>query len=276
MSKAIASEVIASPHGLVVIGSRGPGTRLWYLPKQQASASTRLHEFVMPWEPPRESPAALLPSGKLLVVGRDGGSLTLEPGRSPQPGPVIGNAVIEGLSADGVAFARGPTFFRYVEGAWRDEGPAEDDAGLSMDELIRASATSLRSVRACEGDLAVGAQGDVWLGPTWTKVAVKTKAQLNCVSGRWIGGEDVVLERKGKTFKVHEVRGSVSSITAWGPGALLIIDGALFDLKGEPAKAPPQISSISAQDGTLWCVSRGGLFETNDLRRWVRKTLPKR
>lgn len=260
MKKAVASEVIATEHGLVVVGSKGPGTRVWFLPTRKTRLSERLNEFTMPWEPPRESPAALLPSGKLLVVGRDCQSLTVEPERSPQPGALIGNAVIEGLSPEGVAFARGPKFFRYVDGAWVDEGPAEK---------------STRSVRAVAGELAVGADGDAWLGPTWKKIDLKIEARLNCISGPWIGGDDVVLERKGKTFKVHKVKGSVTSIAAWGKSAVLLIDEALVDLKGKPIKAPPQLSSISAHGDTLWCVSKGALFHTSDLRRWERKALPK-
>ncbi len=275
MKKAVASEVIATEHGLVVVGSKGPGTRVWFLPTRKTRLSERLNEFTMPWEPPRESPAALLPSGKLLVVGRDCQSLTVEPERSPQPGALIGNAVVEGLSPEGVAFARGPKFFRYVEGAWVDEGPAEKNSGLSLTERIRARISSQRSVRAVAGELAVGADGDAWLGPTWKKIDLKTKARLNCISGPWIGGDDVVLERKGKTFKVHKVKGSVTSIAAWGKSAVLLIDEALVDLKGKAIKAPPQLSSISAHGDTLWCVSKGALFHTSDLRRWERKALPK-
>lgn len=58
MQKAAASEVVATAHGLVVIGSKGPGTRVWFLPAKKAHASERLNEFMLPWEPPRESPAA--------------------------------------------------------------------------------------------------------------------------------------------------------------------------------------------------------------------------
>jgi hypothetical protein len=261
MQKAVASEVVATAHGLVVIGSKGPGTRVWFLPTKKAHASERLNEFMLPWEPPRGSPAALLPSGKLLVVGRDGASLTVEEGRSPQPGPMLGNVVVEGLSPEGVAFARGPRFFRYVDGAWRDEGAKTED---------------VRSVRAVEGELAVGADGDAWLGPAWKKLALKTKARLNCLSGPWIGGEGVVLERKGKTVKAHAVKGEVTAIAAWGKGVVMVVGGALVDLKGKAVKAPPELSGLSAHGGTLWCVSRGALFGTTDLKRWTKKALPKR
>jgi hypothetical protein len=266
MSKAIANEVIASEHGLVVVGSKGPGTRVWFLPKQKTKASERLIEFSLRWEPPRGTPAAILPSGKLLVVGRNCESLTLEPGRSAQPGPLIGNAVIEGVSPEGVAFGRGPVFFRYVEGAWVNESPPRED--LTFKERLASS----RSVRAVSGELAVG--DEVWLSAK--PVTVKTKARFNCIAGNWVGGDKVVLERKGKTFTQHTVAGNVTSIAEWGKRVLLLINGVIVDLKGTPVKAPPEIESFSAHDGTFWCVSRGALFQSTDLKRFTRKVLPAR
>lgn len=277
MKKAVATEVIVTQYGLVVIGSRGPGTRIWFRPANKTRASERLSEFIMPFEPPRESPAALLPSGKLLVVGRNCQSLTVEVDRSPQPGPVIANAVLEGLSPDGVAFARGPQFFRYVDGAWVNEGPAEDPkvAKLSITEQIAHRMKSMRGVNSADQGLAVGADGDAWLGPKWKKLALKTKATLRCVSGGWVGGDGVVLERKGKVFKAHKVKGSVTSICAWKKGALLVIDGQLFDLKGTQVKAPPELTSVSAFGDFVCCISRGGLFESTDARQWHRKSFGK-
>jgi hypothetical protein len=231
----------------------------------------------MLFEPPRGPPAALLPSGALLVVGRDAQSLTVEVDRSPQPGPMIGNVVVEGLSTDGVAFASGPKFFRFSERAWHLEGPAEDPALAKLDiaAQIAASMKSIRRVRALDQGFAVGADGDAWLGPKWKKLALKTKARLNCVAGPWVGGDGVVLERKGKTIKAHKVKGEVTSIAAWKKSALLVINGALVDLKGKPVKAPPQLTSISSFGESLWCVSKGGVFETTDLRSWRRQPLPK-
>ncbi len=261
MKKAVAVEVIASEHGLVVIGGRGPGTRVWFRPANKARLSDRLTEFNMPFEAPRGVPAALLPSGKLLVVGRNSESLTVEVDRSPQPGPRVGPVEIEGLSPDGVAFGRGPQFFRYVEGSWRAEGPA---AGPEP-----------RPVRAADGGLAIGADGDAWLAPTWKKVPLKTKAKLNCIAGAWIGGAGVALERKGKLFKLHQIGNEVTAICAWKKGALLVVGGLLFDLSGKPVKAPPNLTSISSWNDELWCVSRGGLYSSTDARAWRRKALPK-
>jgi hypothetical protein len=201
----------------------------------------------------------LLPSGKLLVVGRNGESLTLEVERSPQPGPPLANVVLDGLSPDGVAFAVGPRFFRYVEGAWKDEGAHDDEEHVS----------------ALDEGLAVGGAGNAWLAPSWKPVKTKTTAELRCVSGGWVGGDGVVLERKARGFKAHEVGGKVSSICPWKKGALMVIDGALFDLKGTPVKAPPQLTSISAYEDAVFCVSKGALFESTDARTWRRKPLTK-
>jgi hypothetical protein len=173
---------------------------------------------------------------------------------------VLANTLIDGLSPDGVAFAEGPLFLRYRDGAWVPEGSVE---------------TPPRRVNVIAGAIALGAEGAAWFAPTWKPLALKTKAALHCTDGAWIGGDGVVLERTGKTFKAHRVKGSVTAITAWGKSVLLMIDGALVDLKGTRLKAPPELTSISAHDGVLWCVSRGGLFETGDLRRWNRKALPK-
>lgn len=273
--KSVASEVSASANGLVVVGSKGPGTRVWF----RRPNAPHLYEFILPFVPPRETPAALLPSGRLLVVGRNGESMIVEGGRSPQPGPVISNVVLEGLSTDLVAFGRGPRFFRFVEGSWRDESPAEDktSAKLEVTERIRHSIHAMRGVAAVGDGLAVGADGDCWAAArgSWKKVASKTKASLRCVAQGWAGGDGVVLERKGQVFHVHRISGEVTSICRWKKGALVVIDGALFDHRGTRLKGPPEITSIASHGDELFCVGRGALFESNDARDWRRKALPK-
>jgi hypothetical protein len=273
--KSVASEVSACANGLVVVGSKGPGTRVWFRP----TGALHLHEFILPFVPPRESPAALLPGGRLLVVGRNGESMIIEGGRSPQPGPVLANVVLEGLSTDLVVFARGPRFFRFVDGAWKDESPAEDKALAKLDVTARIRHTihAMRGVAAVGDGLAVGADGDCWVVAKagWKKVPAKTKASLRCAANGWAGGEGVLLERKGKVFKAHKISGDVTSICGWKKGALVVIDGALFDQKGTRLKAPAEMSSIASHGGELFCIARGGLYESSDAREWRRKALPK-
>jgi hypothetical protein len=273
--KSVASEVSACANGLVVVGHKGPGTRVWFRP----AGALHLHEFVLPFEPPRELPAALLPGGRLLVVGRNGESMIIEGGRSPQPGPVIGNVVVEGLSTDMVAFARGPRFFRFVDTGWVDESPAVDEgrAKLDVTARIRQTIHAMRGVAAVADGLAVGADGDCWIAAkgAWKKVPSKTKASLRCLANGWAGGDHVLLERSGKVFKAHRIAGDATSICGWKKGALAVIDGALFDQRGARLKGPPEISSIASHGGELFCVSRGGLFESSDAREWRRRALPK-
>lgn len=273
--KSVASEVSACANGLVVVGHKGQSTRVWFRPKGEL----HLHEFIVPFEPPRETPAALLTGGRLLVVGRNGESMIVAGGRSPQPGPVIANVVVEGLSPDLVVFARGPRFFRFVDGAWVDESPAEDQALAKLDVTARIRHTihAMRGVSAAGDGLAVGADGDCWIAAKggWKKVPAKTKASLHCVADGWAGGEGVVLERTGKVFNAHRIAGNVTSICSWNKGALVVIDGALFDHHGARLKGPPELSSIASHGGELFCVSRGGLFESRDAREWRRKALPK-
>lgn len=273
--KSVASEVSACANGLVVVGNKGPGTRVWFRPP----GALHLHEFTLPFVPPRETPAALLPGGRLLVVGRNGESMLIEGGRSPQPGPVLANVVLEGLSTDLVAFGRGPRFFRFVEGAWRDESPAEDKALSKLDVTARIRHTihAMRGVAAVGDGLAVGAEGDCWVAAKggWKKVPPKTKASLRCVAGGWAGGDGVVLEHKGKVFKAHKISGDVTSICRWKKGALVVIDGALFDHRGTRLKGPAEITSIASHGDELFCIARGALFESSDAREWRRKPLPK-
>jgi hypothetical protein len=263
MSKPAAADVILSPHGLVIVGTRGPGTRLWFRP----TGKTQLTEFRMPFLPPRESPAALLPDGRLLVVGRNGETMLLQAGRTPQPGPLLQQVVLEGLSPTAVAFGVGPRFFRFVDGAWRDESPTS----------APAAEQAHRHVAAVGDGFAVGSDGDCWVGPAWKKAKVKTDANLRCAQELWAAGEGATLQRKGKTFTVTKVNGDVTSIAPWGKGALMVVDGVLRDHTGTllGKKAPQKVSSVSAIEGCVWCVADGALFESTDARVWRRKSLPR-
>ena len=259
MSKATASEVILSAQGLVVIGARGPGTRVWYRP----TGTTRLHEHTLKFEPPRESPAALMPGGRLLVVGRNGEAILIEAGRTPQPVPALGNGVVEGLSPDLVAFCRGPHFYRLVEGKWRDESPEQGEAQRGVGAV---------------GGYAVGAEGDCWVPDPkgWKRTKLKTTATLTCAQGEWAGGPGVVVQRLAKSFKLHPVKGTVTAVCPWGKSALVLVDGTLRELSGAPVKAPPRITSVSAHGDALAVISNGSLLErTGPRERWERRSLPK-
>ena len=260
MSKPFVTEVIVSASGVVVIGSRGPRTRVWF----RVPSATRFYEVALTYDPPTGSPAALLPDGRLLVVGRKGESMLLREGRSPNPGPVLRDVTLDGVSSTLVAFAPGPRLFRYAEGAWVDESPAAPAAGP-------------RTVAAVGDGFAVGADGDCWVAAAggWKKTKVKTTASLRCAAGAWAGGEGVVLERLPKSFRVHEVTGTVSAICPWKKGALLVIGGALFDLEGARVKAPAQCTSIGSHGDFVALIANGSLYESTDAKRWTRKALPK-
>ncbi len=271
MAKPLASEVIASEHGLVVIGTRGPGTRVWFQP----AGDIHFHEVVLPFEPPREAPAALLPGGRLLIIGRNGQSMVIEAGRSPQPGPVLRNVVVEGLSADLVAFARGPHFFRFVAGAWVDETPKLKPAAAALD--LQARLHAMRGVAAAGHGFAVGDDGDVWVAAAsgWKKAPAKTRAPLRCASGHWAGGDGVLLERKGKVFLARKLSGDVTAVCPWKKGALVVVGETLFDHLGKPVKNPGRVTSISARGEHVYCVANGRLFESTDAKNWKRRVLPK-
>jgi hypothetical protein len=259
MSKPIATEVRVSAHGQVVIGRRTLGTSVYFRPTGVA----RFEELVLRFEPPRRTPATLLADGRLLVVGRNGETLLVSVGRTPQPGP--STVSVEGLSVEGVVFAKGPRFFRFVNGGWRNESP-EGSAPTLADQ---------RSVFAM-GDFAVGEGPSLWVfgDQRWSAIANPAAAPLSCAAGAWAGGVGEVLERRGKRFVTHAVRGTVSAICPWHDSALLVIDGRLVDLQGRAFKAPGSVSSIAAHDNVLWCLANGSLFESTDLKRFRRQVLP--
>ncbi len=258
MSKPVASEVRVSAHGLVIIGRGALGTSVYFRP----TGVTRLEELVLRFEAPRQTPATLLADGRLLVVGRHRETLLVSAGRTPQPGPSIGvKHELAGLSVDGVAFAQGPRFFRFVANAWVDESPEAAASPLSVSAV---------------GDFAVGDGGEVWVpgAARWSTIATPTLATLGCAAGAWAGGANAVLERRGKRFEVHTVKGTVTSLCPWDDSALLVIDGRLVDLRGRVVKTPGTVSSIAAHGGALWCVANGSVFETTDLKRFRRQVLP--
>jgi hypothetical protein len=256
MSRPIASEVRVSAHGVVAIGREKSGARVYFRP----NGVTRFQLLALRFAPPPGPPATLLPDGRLLVVGRGGEGLLVNAGRSPQPAPSLPQVPVEGLSADGVAYARGPVFFRFVAGAWVDE------RGVAN--------TAPREVHAV-GDFAVGDDGDAWVpGRPWASAATKTTVRLTCAGGAWAAGEGVALQRTAKRFVAHPVRGAATSICPWKDGALLVVDGRLVDLGGAVFKAPGHVTSVAAHGDVLWCVANGSLFESSDLRRFRRQVLP--
>lgn len=257
MSKAIASEVIVSAHGLLVVGMRGPRTRLWFRP----TGTTRLVEHSMQLQAPVGPPAALMADGRVLLLGRNGEAMVLQAGRSSQPALALKQGgVVWGLSPDLVAVTEGPRFFAFEKGAWVEVGPQAE--------------TPPKAVVA----LSAFAVGEACWAPTsgkWAQVALKTKAKLRCTSGEWAGGEGVVLQRGPKGFRVQKIDGTVSAICPWKKSALMVVDGVLRDLDGTALKAPAQIASVSAFGDSMACIAKGSFFETTDGRRWERRALPK-
>jgi hypothetical protein len=256
MSKPVATEVRVSAHGVVVIGRRPTVTSVYFRP----NGVTRLEELVLRFAPTPQTPAALLPDGRLLVVGRSGESLLVSAGRTPQPGPTC-PVPPTGLSGEGVVFAPGPRLLRFVAGAWVDESPALEGPPVEL---------------AAVAQFAVGAGGSIWAPGKgrWSKQKSPTAAALGCASGAWVGGVGVTVERDGKKLVAHAVKGTVTAIAPWKDSALLLVDGRLVDLKGRVLKTPGTVSSISAHGEAFWCVANGSVFESTDLKRFRRQVLP--
>jgi hypothetical protein len=270
MHQAIATEVCVTEHGLVIVGHYGTGTNIWY----GIVGESHLSQYKMEFEPPKQSPATLLPDGRLLVVGRDSVCMTVHKSGTVRQASIPGQPIISGLSDDGVAYGGGPCFFRFENEQWNAafaEVRRPESNSFDEDSILN-EAVSFESVTCVGKTIAFGNRASCWVlnKNVWQKSDATFVRRMACAHGSWAAGSRVVLkyDDDANTFHAFEVTDDVSAIAGFRDYAVICMNGNLFNHLGLRLNGPSGVRSISAHESRLVCVAGGAVFETHDFLSW--------
>lgn len=283
-----ASECLVGPLGILVVGSREPGTRI------VASTIAGFVELALPFEPPRGLPVAWLTGSRFVAVGRDGSYLIASLSGTTahvERRAITAPSVIRGVTGR-FAYAAGPQFFVLRDDHFVDDGPMTAAAEAADDLDFSAPTHRTKMVDAfADGatPIAFGAgahwyrTGDVaWIeapGPSVRIAAVATAPDGAVVAA---GAKGTLLLAAGGTLAPisHDLGGvAFTAVAALGDSLLLGTTEGLWQLRhGATTKlALPGDGTIDAISvlGDVAAVVRGGhVWVRHGATTWQQLVIP--
>jgi hypothetical protein len=269
------TECLPGREGVVLVGTRGPGTRV----------ARKLHhgrwlEIELPFEPTKSLPVAWRPDGSLLIVGKHNKALSVD--RNGKTTPLTLDAtLLAGVVSAGaviIAYGMGPEFF--IEQPGRSF--ARESGNAIKMKLMTTVAIGTQITIAVERNGVLWKRGQP--GDWWRPLSFPgPKPQFYCAA---VQGEAIFIGGTGGTLLRCDSKGvkgihlsgledqTIYSLAATRGMLFAVTDSGLLAIGKNgvrQVKLPSSgsVSHVSALDDQIYCVQEGRVLTSQRGVKWT-------